>query len=258
MAIPDELVDRDAIIVCYRGSIAHGMYVPKSDPSCIDDKDVLICSVPDIDYYFGLRQFGSRGTKERKLNEWDVVTYELRKFVSMLSQGNPNVLSVLWLDENYFVKVTRAGKLLLDNRNLFVGRNSYKSFVGYARGQMHRMTHGACEGYMGIKRKQLVDKFGFDCKNAAHLIRLLRMGVEFLNEGRLYVTRFDAPELLEIKRGEWSLARVEEEAKRLFTLAEEAYTRSTLPVAPDYDAINLLCVQIARMTFDSRNESGAV
>jgi len=29
-----------SILTAYRGSISHGMYVPKNDPNCIDDKDV--------------------------------------------------------------------------------------------------------------------------------------------------------------------------------------------------------------------------
>lgn len=35
-------------------------------------------------------------------------------------------------------------------------------------------------GYMGEKRKAMVRKYQYDVKNAAHLIRLLRMGAEFL------------------------------------------------------------------------------
>jgi hypothetical protein len=58
----------------------------------------------------------------------------------------------------------------------------------------------------------------YDSKNAAHLIRLLRMGIEFLIEGAMYVERADGPELLEIKRGGWTLGKVKAEAERLFQL----------------------------------------
>jgi len=53
------------------------------------------------------------------------------------------------------------------------------------------------------KRRELVRRLGYDAKNAAHLIRLLRMGIEFLTEGTLHVERVDAPELLDIKHGAW-------------------------------------------------------
>jgi hypothetical protein len=99
-------------------------------------------------------------------------------------------------------------------------------------------------GYMGAKRKELVMKVGFDAKNAAHLIRLLRMGVEFLVEGELHVERADAENLLSIKRGEWPLEKVKAEAERLFKLAEEAYIRSQLPPKPDEKRAERLCMEI--------------
>lgn len=233
VAIPPDLpavhpaLDEWAILSAYRGSIAHGMYVPSNDPSSIDDKDVMAVCVPPLDYYFGLQEFGSRGTKEIKRGEWDIVVYEARKFIRLLAQGNPNVLMMLWLDAPFYLKIAEAGQLLLDRRCLFVGRHVYQAFVGYARSQLHKMTHFAFQGYMGAKRKTLVERFGYDCKNAAHLIRLLRMGIEFLRDGRLYVRREDAEQLMEIKRGEWTLEDVKAEAECGFRDAEQAYRNST-------------------------------
>ena len=87
-------------------------------------------------------------------------------------------------------------------------------------------------------------RVGYDAKNAAHLIRLLRMGIEFLTEGTMYVERADGPELLSIKRGEWPLEKVKAEAERLFQLAQEAYVRSSLPPEPDRDRAEKLCVKM--------------
>jgi len=105
-------------------------------------------------------------------------------------------------------------------------------------------------GYMGAKRRELVRRVGYDAKNAAHLIRLLRMGIEFLVEGDLHVERNDAEQLLEIKRGEWSLDRVKEESERLFRLAEEAYVRSSLPAKPDTEKAEGLCMEIVTSYHD--------
>jgi hypothetical protein len=109
------------------------------------------------------------------------------------------------------------------------------------RGERRRYYSG---GYMGQKRRELVRRVGYDAKNAAHLIRLLRMGIEFLTEGMLHVERADAPELLSIKRGEWSLEKVKTESERLFALAQEAYVRSTLPAEPDRERAERLCVEM--------------
>lgn len=255
MGIPKDIL-RDtpalgewAIISTYRGSIAHNMYVPQNKPDSIDDKDTMTVCIPPLEYYFGLSEFGSRGTQEIKKGEWDIVVYELKKFIRLLEQGNPNVLSLLWCNDRHILHITEEGKLLRANKNLFVGRHAFHSFSGYAKGQLHRMTHMAFEGYMGAKRKGLVEKFGYDTKNAAHLIRILRMGIEFMNEGVLYVERSDNQELLEIKRGEWGLERVKEEADRLFKRAEDAYDRCKLPDRPDHAAVEKLCMDILRMRF---------
>lgn len=237
-------LNEEAILACYRGSITHGTYRPSSEPNSIDDKDVLTVCVPSIDHYFGLKQFGSRGTKELAQGEWDIVTYEARKYIGLLAKGNPNVLGSLWLEPQYYIKTTPAFDLILENRHLFVGKWVYRSFLGYAHSQLSRMERYEHYGYMGRKRKALVEEFGFDCKNASHLIRLLRMGIEFLTEGRLFVERHDAQELLDIKNGHWSLECVKQTADALFDLAHQAYINSALPTKQDYLAINKLCVDV--------------
>ena len=250
MSVPHDLLSEHpglgewAILHGYRGSIAHGTFVPSDDPLSIDDKDTMAICVPPPDYYIGLRQFGSRGTQEIIRGEWDVVVYEARKAFSLLAKGNPNVLSLLWLPEHLWIKRAPAGRLLLDSRHLFVGKHVYDAFVGYASAQMQKMERGAYRGYMGDKRRALVEQFGYDTKNASHMIRLLRQGIEFLATGEVQVERPDAAELLAIKRGEWDIDRVRGEAATLFEQAKEALVRSDLPSRPDHDAINELCVRV--------------
>lgn len=252
MTVPRDVIARTeglgdwCILHGYRGSIAHGMYEPNHEPNSIDDKDTMAVCVPSISHYYGLGEYGSRGTVEIKHGEWDVVVYEARKMIRLLAQGNPNVLALLWLGDNMYIKRTYAGGLLIANRELFVGRHVYKPFIGYATQQFYKMEHGAFQGYMGEKRKQLVERYGYDTKNAAHLIRLLRMGIEFLRDGTLNVDRggYDAQELLAIKHGEWTLEQIKDEAKRLFRRAEEVYDRSTLPAQPNRVQVNDLCVRV--------------
>lgn len=252
-----ELVDR-TILAGYRGSIAHGMYVPPKEPTSIDDKDLMYICTPGEDYYLGLKTYGSKGTKEIKKDEWDIVVYETKKFITLLEQGNPNVLMMLWLKPNYYLKVTEAGQMLINNKQLFVGKHVYRAFTGYAHGQLHRMTHNAFQGHMGDKRRKLVEQFGFDTKNAAHLVRLLRMGIEFLNDGELYVDRHDATELLEIKKGEWSLERITAEADKLFEQSRQAYVASRLPNGPDTEAVNALCVKVIRAAIAEQSPAPAL
>lgn len=239
-----EIVPSNTVLLGYVGSIAHGTYVPKNDPDSIDDKDIMGVCVGPIESYFGLGHFEQ---KQVQMGEWDSVVYEIRKFFRLLLKQNPNVIGLLYLKKENYIHISDAGQMIIDNKNLFVSKQAYRSFTGYAYSQLHRMTHSACEGYMGAKRKRLVETFGYDCKNAAHLIRLLRMGIEFLTDGKMYVFREDAPELKDIKSGKWELERVKEEADRLFKLSQEAYIRSELPVHPKTREAEELLIKILKL-----------
>src|SRR3990167_2339200 len=254
MSIPRDITDdnpqlgRWSILTAYRGSIVHGTHLDVKDEHSTDDRDVMAVCVPPKPYYLGLETcgMGQRGTKEIKQGDWDIIVYEARKAVRLLAAGNPNILMLLWLPENAYILSTPAGDTLIQHRRLFDGKHVYQSFVGYARGQMHRMTHGVHEGYMGEKRKALFVKYGYDTKNASHLIRLLRMAVEYLSTGELNVLRHDASELIDIKRGRWTLDEVRAEAGRLFALADVALVSSPLPLGPDAERISQLCVGLVQ------------
>jgi predicted nucleotidyltransferase len=235
------------LFVGYRGSIAHGMYVPDKDPNSIDDKDLIGVFVAPIEHYLG---YGRPTCYERKEGKWDVVLYELRKFVGLLCKQNPNVLSALWLEDKHVLLGSREWDLLRGpHRGWFQSKQAYHSFSGYAHSQLRRMTHCKFKGYMGEKRKQLVEKYGYDTKNAAHLIRLLRMAIEYLTEGRLFVERTDAASLLAIKQGERSLEEVKREAETLFEQARDAYIHSKLPDQVDREQVEQLLVNLISQHF---------
>lgn len=291
--------------LAYRGSIAHNMFIPSNDPDSIDDIDLMGFVFGSKENYFGLSEWGSRGTKEIKQGAYDVVLYEIRKAVSLLLQGNPNIMSMLWVDAAYTLITSPAAKALKENRHLFLGKHVYNAFAGYAHQQMEKMesrdpaelreylavtaelkyrgahsnhkgetfpepkrdsgelkdvSHWDLEklrarlsyyqrkgenlGYMGDKRKQLVLKVGWDAKNGAHLIRLLRMAVEFFETWEMKVKRHDAAELLDIKRGKWTLEQVKAEANDLFERARVARDASGMPDGPDRVGVEELLVDL--------------
>jgi hypothetical protein len=122
--------------------------------------------------------------------------------------------------------------------------HSNSILVGF-RGSVAHNTYLPNTDPMGEKRKSLVEKFGFDCANASHAIRLLRQGITFLREGKIEVhRRRDAEELLLIKTGAWSLEKVKMEAEMLFTIAKVAYEESELPDKPNYEAVDELVYKI--------------
>lgn len=291
--------------LCYRGSIAHNMFVPTTDAKGIDDIDLMGFTFGARENYFGLHEWGSRGTKEIKQGPFDVVLYEIRKAFSLLLQGNPNILSMLWVAPEYTLTREPAAEQIIANRKLFLGKHVYNAFAGYAHQQMtkmetrdpeelrqylavtaemkfrgihpnhkgdkfpepsrdtgelkdvsfwdeerlrarlaHYQRKGENLGYMGDKRKQLVLEHGYDSKNAAHLIRLLRMCVEFFETGEMLVKRPDREELLAIKKGKWSLVDIKDLSAELFRKAKSAKETADMPDEPNFAGAERLLVDL--------------
>ena len=82
-------------------------------------------------------------------------------------------------------------------------------------------------------RAELEKKFGMDTKHASHLVRLLRMAREILEEGVVRVKRPDAEELLAIRQGAWSYEQIVEFAEREDEALNEVVKNCKLPKVPD-------------------------
>jgi len=250
-----ELFHPNTIIAAYRGSVSQNTYLPENYPDSVDDVDLIAMYVAWPTYYIGLGDgeegYNTTGAYEKFINEWDSVSYEAQKMFNMLLRSNPNVLPILWLRPEHYLINTFWGEALIKHRDIFSSKRAWHAFKGYADGQFKRMTafargeNATGLGYMGAKRKKLVERFGFDCKNASHLIRILRMAKEMLDTGVLNVYReHDGQELIDIKKGKWSLERIQEEANRLFVEIEIAGEKSSLPEEPDRKRAEVLLQQI--------------
>jgi len=84
-------------------------------------------------------------------------------------------------------------------------------------------------------RAELERRFGYDTKHAAHLVRMMRMGLEVLECGDLRVRRPDAAELLAIRDGALSYEALRELAATLEQRMKSAAEASSLPPEVDPD-----------------------
>ena len=98
------------------------------------------------------------------------------------------------------------------------------------------------------KRAYLEEKFGFDLKHAVHLVRLMRMGKEILETGKVNVdrTNIDAEELKEIGSGAWSYDQLEEYSKNMDSQLDNLYKISKLQHSPDRGAVTALCIELVK------------
>jgi predicted nucleotidyltransferase len=228
----------------YFGSKSHNTYVPPTDPESIDDLDIFGVVLPPPRLVIGLNGWEHAQIQR---DELDVVMYSFQKFVRLLLKANPNVLGWLWLrDEDYLTR-TPVWDRLVAERDIFTSQRAGATFAGYANSQLQKMTSGKHLGYMGEKRKKLVERFGYDCKNASHLIRLLAMGSEFMQTGQLAVYRTDDADLLrDIKRGMFTLEEVQQMAAHKFEEFNESRKNSPLPPEPDQHAADVLVIEMTR------------
>jgi len=143
MKLPKEVFmnEKDLIFLAYRGSIAHNMYIPNSDPNSIDDVDLMGVFIAENSHYVGLKK--SKQTIEKNIvlgdTLYDCVYYELTHFVNLLLKSNPNVLGMLWLKPEHYISMSKDMRLLLDYREIFSSKKACSSFTGYADDQLKKM-----------------------------------------------------------------------------------------------------------------------
>lgn len=137
----------------------------------------------------------------------------------------------LGLDDNLIEALKRE-------RSFHAARQAYRNYQQWLKGRNPR-------------RAALEAKYGYDTKHGAHLVRLLRMGVEVLTTGKVNVWRGpggpdDAAELVAIRGGAWSydeLVTWADTQNRALTEIVAA-GGSVLPDQPDREAVDRLCVEV--------------
>ena len=83
------------------------------------------------------------------------------------------------------------------------------------------------------KRSLLEEAHGFDTKHAAHLVRLLRTGLEILETGEVHVRRPDAEELLAIRGGSLTYDELLAYADSMDKKIKDLYKKTDLPRTPN-------------------------
>lgn len=229
------------ILVGEVGSKSYGTNTPESD------NDLLGIAVAPLSHYTGLDSWEHDGTfkidKKQTVNA-ELTAFELKKFLRLAMAFNPNVIPLLYLrPEDYYLK-TFGGQEILDKRHIFTSKRAYHTMIGYAQGQRKAVVDGDT-GKLGLKRKELVARYGYDVKYASHTIRILTMAIEFFKDGNFDVYRSkDRTHLMDIRNGMFYLEEWLKEVDDLLLQAKAAEKESNLPDQPDYKTINELSMSL--------------
>jgi predicted nucleotidyltransferase len=115
------------LLLVIRGSHAYGTNIETSDT---DYAGVFIQSQEDI--------FGFNYKEQINDDTNDIVLYEIKRFLELLTSNNPNILELLNTPEDCIIYKDPIFDLILDNRDKFIAKVCAKSFGGYGKMQIQK------------------------------------------------------------------------------------------------------------------------
>jgi uncharacterized protein len=178
----------------------------------------------------------------------DLIVYSLRKFARLAARGNPTVLLPLFVADEHVCYANELGQELRAHRHRFLSRQAGARFRGYLESQRRGLMGLRSGGTRNQGRADLRERYGFDVKFAAHMVRLGLQGVELMRTGTitLPVPEPDLAWLRELRQGR----RTKEEALARAASLEEEIERlaptSPLPERPDPRVLDSWLVDLHR------------
>lgn len=115
--------------IIFEGIVGSQSYNLATENSDIDIKGVYIQSNDDI--------LSNKYIPQINLTA-DETYYELRRFLELVSVGNPNVLELLYLPERCVLKQTQEWNFIKSKREIFSTKVCYNTFSGYAKRELEK------------------------------------------------------------------------------------------------------------------------
>lgn len=86
----------------------------------------------------------------------DTTIYSLDKIINLLCNCNPNIIEILGLNPEHYLYINSIGKLLLDNKELFLSKKAINAFGGYANSQLRRLENKASKSASQEREEQFI------------------------------------------------------------------------------------------------------
>lgn len=224
------------------GSEVHGIGIPGTD-----DHDEMGVYVETPQTVLGLSHrdghYVARTVPEghrSQHGDTDLVLYSLRKYLGLVVTGNPTALLPLFAPQKDILFHTYEGIALREFGPTMLSQQAGRRFLGYLHAQRQRLM-GQDSRHLP-NRPELVERYGYDTKYAAHALRLGMQGVEVMETGRLTLPLSEGRrmQVLGVKEGRYSIGEVLHTIGIYATQLEVllGLKKSPLPERPDIDAAN--------------------
>lgn len=128
----DPRLGGNIILLGMGGSHAYGMETENSD---VDIRGIATNTRRNI--------LTGRDFKQVVETETDTTIYSFEKIVSLLCECNPNTIEILGLKPEHYLYLSDVGRLLVENRRMFLSKRAIHAFGGYANSQLRRMENKA-------------------------------------------------------------------------------------------------------------------
>lgn len=137
-----EISENNKILEITTGSFLYGTNNPESD------KDYVGIFMPTEEYVLGFKRCEEvdfsiidKDKEGKNTNKaLDRKLYEFRKFIKLALENNPNILEILFVNQDNIVFINEIGEELLKIKHLFLHKGLKQKFCGYAFSQKHKMV----------------------------------------------------------------------------------------------------------------------
>ena len=211
------------------GSHAYGVHIKESDHDIygfvIPPKDILfphqICGHIEG---FGKRPQGF-DQFQKCYDDVDFSFFNIVKYFDLCLHNNPNVIDSLFVPDGCVIHMTKVGELVRKNRKIFLCSKAWHTYKGYAYSQMRKLKN---KDPNSGKRKDLIEKYGYDTKFSYHIVRLLDYAEQILQFGEIDLQR-DKECWKSIRAGEWTIEQIEQHFYQKEKYLEGLYENTKLP-----------------------------
>jgi uncharacterized protein len=176
--------------------------------------------------------------------EYDINIYNIVRLIDLARQGNPNIIDMISIPDEMIQFETEAGKFLRQEKAIFYSKNMYPKFRGFIKnhklGMLERKTVG--------RRLGLIDKYGYDVKDAGHCVRCMLGLIDLLTLGE-YNIRKHCDLIRDIRNGQYKYKELIEMIEVGEAKLEEAIKTTTLKEeVSEWEAQSVLldCITLQR------------
>lgn len=224
-----------ALYVSTVGSKLYGTSTANSDT------DIKGFCLPTLQQLVGLETFEQQEYKNDAPDgplKIEGQIYSLSKFIylSMIKQ-NPTMMEVCFAPSKFHLVMTPLGQTVIDFvKKGAVTKRMHGPYSAYHRAQVKKLQSMERTG----KRAEDVQTYGYDPKFAMHAYRLGVQAAHAMKTGEVNPCLEGAELTLakEIREAKYTLSEVLDILTKVDQDMYASYNASTLPVDPDYDAVN--------------------